>query len=154
MLPSIILNVIFFIVAWMFGSKWFKIKVHTDIRNSNTSSILFKAIMSSQNSMAKESSSLQNHIVWSCFHFRHTRMLSSCTPPMTSQAIVSYFSILKPFQLFTQYMSVSHGHSTMGGIEYDDGGCVEKTKKRIKSHIDEDNQRVMEMSINWCQHEE
>ena len=26
-------------------------------------------------------------------------------------------------------MSVSHGHSTMGGIEYDDGGCVEKIKK-------------------------
>ena len=26
-------------------------------------------------------------------------------------------------------MSVSHGYSTIGGIEYDDGGCVEKTKK-------------------------
>ena len=26
-------------------------------------------------------------------------------------------------------MSVSHGHSTIGGIEYDDGGFVEKTKK-------------------------
>ena len=26
-------------------------------------------------------------------------------------------------------MSVSHGYSTMGGIEYDDGGCVAKTKK-------------------------
>ena len=26
-------------------------------------------------------------------------------------------------------MSVSHGYSTMGGIEYDDGDCVEKTKK-------------------------
>ena len=31
-------------------------------------------------------------------------------------------------------MSVSHGYSTMGGIEYDDGDCVEKTKRR-KSHI-------------------
>ena len=28
-----------------------------------------------------------------------------------------------------QYMSASHGHSTMGVIEYDDGGYVEKTKK-------------------------
>ena len=25
-------------------------------------------------------------------------------------------------------MSVSHGHSTIGGIEYDDGGYVEKKK--------------------------
>ena len=32
-------------------------------------------------------------------------------------------------------MSVSHGHSTIGGIEYDGGGCVEKTKKeKIVSH--------------------
>ena len=26
-------------------------------------------------------------------------------------------------------MSVSHGHNTIGGIEYDGGGCMEKTKK-------------------------
>ena len=66
-------------------------------------------------------------------------MLSSCTTPMTSQAIVSYFSNLKLFSTFTQYMSVSHGHSTMGGIEYNEGGYVEKTKRR-KSHINEANQ--------------
>ena len=36
-------------------------------------------------------------------------------------------------------MSVSHGYSTMGGIEYNDGGYVEKTKRR-KSHINEANQ--------------
>ena len=60
-------------------------------------------------------------------------MLSSCTTPMTSQAIVSYFSNLKKNSTFTQYMSVSHGHSTMGGIEYNDGGCVEKTKNGCPS---------------------
>ena len=53
---------------------------------------------------------------------------------MTSQAIVSYFSNLKPFSTFTQYMSVSHGYSTMGGIEYNEGGYVEKTKKEKVSH--------------------
>ena len=42
---------------------------------------------------------------------------------------------------------MSHGYSTMGGIEYDDGDCVEK-KKRKKSHIDEDNQQAMEMPID------
>ena len=32
-------------------------------------------------------------------------------------------------------MRVSHGYSTMGGIEYNDGGYVEKTKKeKIVSH--------------------
>ena len=31
-------------------------------------------------------------------------------------------------------MSVSHGYSTIGGIEYDDGDYVEKTKKEKVSH--------------------
>ena len=62
------------------------------------------------------------------------KIFTSCTAPMASQAIVSYFSNLKLFSTFTQYMSVSHGHSTMGGIEYNDGGCVEKTKKEKVSH--------------------
>ena len=31
-------------------------------------------------------------------------------------------------------MSVSHGHSTTGGIEYDAGDYVEKTKKEKVSH--------------------
>ena len=44
-------------------------------------------------------------------------------------------------------MSASHGYSTMGGIEYDDVDCVEKTKRR-KSHVDEANQQAMEMPIN------
>ena len=61
-------------------------------------------------------------------HFHHTKMLPSCTTPMTSQEIVSYFSNLNPFPTFMQYMSVSHVYSTMGGIEYNDGDCVEKTK--------------------------
>ena len=32
-----------------------------------------------------------------------------------------------------QYMSVSHGYSTISGIEYG-GGCEEKTKKEKVSH--------------------
>ena len=47
-------------------------------------------------------------------------------------------------------MSASHGHITMGGIEYDDGGCVRIQKGR-KSHIDAANQRAMEMPINRYQ---
>ena len=33
-----------------------------------------------------------------------------------------------------QYMSVSHGYSTMGGIEYNDGGCEDKNREKIVSH--------------------
>ena len=62
-------------------------------------------------------------------HFRHRKMLSSCTTPMTSQSIVSCFSNLKLFSTFTQYMSVSHGYSTMGGIEYDDDEVMWRRQK-------------------------
>ena len=44
-------------------------------------------------------------------------------------------------------MSMSHGYSTIGGIEYDGGGMWRRQKGR-KSHIDADNQRAMEMPIN------
>ena len=57
------------------------------------------------------------------------------------------FNVLKLFSTLTQYMSVSHGYSTMGGIEYNEGGYVEKTKRR-KSHINEANQWAMEMPID------
>ena len=63
------------------------------------------------------------------------------------------FNALQLFSTLMQYMSVSHGYSTIGGIEYDGGGCVEKTKRR-KSHIDVANQRAMEMPINRYQCEE
>ena len=76
-----------------------------------------------------------------------TQSISSCTTLTTSHAIVSYFWCSQTFSTFTQYMSVSHGYSTIGGIKYDGGGCVEKIKGR-KSHIDAANQWAMEMPIN------
>ena len=84
--------------------------------------------MSSQNNMAKESSSLENHIVRLCFIFI-TKILPSRTTPVSAKQSVHTFNTLQLFSTLTQYMSVSHGYSTMGGIEYDDGDCVEKTKK-------------------------
>ena len=50
---------------------------------------------------------------------------------MTSQAIVSPLLCSQTFSTLTQYMSVSHGYSTMGGIECG-GGAREKEK--IVSH--------------------
>jgi hypothetical protein len=51
---------------------------------------------------------------------------------MTSQAIVSYFWCSQTFSTFMQYMSMSHGYSTIGGIEY--GGCGEEKKNEKISH--------------------
>ena len=41
------------------------------------------------------------------------------------------FNALQIFSTFTRYMSVSHGHSTIGGL---DGGCGEDKKREIVSH--------------------
>ena len=93
--------------------------------------------MSSQNNMAKESSSLQNHIVRLCFIFITQKCSHLAPPPHPPPPSPTQCLKLKnnpKFSIFTQYMSASHGHSTMGGIEYDDGGYVEKTKKDKVSH--------------------
>ena len=89
--------------------------------------------MSSQNNMAKERLSLQNHIVWLCSIFP-TQNIHIMYNPGFSQAIGSYF--LMRFSLFNPHTihERKHGHSTMGGIEYDNGGCVEKKKKEKGSH--------------------
>ena len=81
------------------------------------------------------------------FHFHHTKYSHQEQPQFQPSNWFILFNALQPFSTLTQYMSVSHGYSTMGEIEYDDGGCVEKTKRR-KSHIQEANQRAMEMPIN------
>ena len=54
--------------------------------------------------------------------------------PGIGQVIVFALLLSQTFSTLTQNMSVSHGYSTIGGIEYDGGGCVEKTKKEKVSH--------------------
>ncbi len=90
--------------------------------------------MSSQNNMAKESSSLQNHIVRLCFIFITQECSHHAQPRFQQSNWFILFNALQPFSTLTQYMSVSHGYSTMGGIEYDGGDCVEKTKKEKVSY--------------------
>ena len=102
--------------------------------------------MSYQNNIAKESLSLQNHIVCPCFIFITQNALIMHNPDdKPSNCFI--LSLFQTLSTFTQYMSASHGHSTIGGIEYDDGGCVRRQKRR-NSHIDAANQRAMDMPIN------
>ena len=89
--------------------------------------------MSSQNNMAKESSSLQNHIVWLCSIFV-TQNIQIMHKPSFSQAIVSHLLCSQTFSTPTQYMSVSHGYITIGEIEYG-GGCKKREEKTVSHQL-------------------
>ena len=79
--------------------------------------------MSYQNSIAKESLSLQNHIVRPCFIFitQNTPIMYNLDDELSNWFIL--FNALQLFSTLTQYMSASHGHSTM--VVYG-GGCKDK----------------------------
>ena len=59
----------------------------------------------------------------------HTKIFISCTTLISAKHLFSY-SILSNLSTFTQYMSVSHGYSTM----WDRVVVVEKTKSKMVSH--------------------
>ena len=63
-------------------------------------------------------------------HLRHTKY-SDHAQPRFQQRNCFILNFFQTFSTFTQYMSVSHGHSTIGGI---DDGCGEDKKKEIVSH--------------------
>ena len=67
--------------------------------------------------MAKESLSLQNHIVWLCpiFTTQNIQIMHNPDDKPSNCFILLMFSNF--FDLHA-YMSVSHGHSTIGGIEW------------------------------------
>src|SRR6187399_1886956 len=113
----------------MFRSERFKIKVYIDIRNNNTSSILTKQSCRLKILWLMKVIPTKSYSVGYAPSLSH-KIFISCTTPISAKHLFSY-SIFSNLSTFTQYMSVSHGHSTMGGIEV----VVEKTKRReIVSH--------------------
>src|SRR6187401_3406617 len=111
----------------MFISERFKTKVYIDIRNNNTSSILTKQSCLLKILWLKKVIPTKPYSL-AMLPLHHTKY--SYHAPISAKHLFLY-SILSNLSTFTQYMSVSHGHSTMGGIEV----VVEKTKRRkIVSH--------------------
>ena len=98
MLPSIILNVILFIVAWMFRSKWFKIKVHIDIINSNTSSILTKQSCLLKITWPKKAIPTKSYSL-AMLHLHHIKYLNHAQPWWQANQLFHTFDVVKPFQL-------------------------------------------------------
>ena len=104
--------------------------------------------MSSQNNMAKESypyKIIQSGYAPSSSH----KIFISCTTPVSAKRLFSY-SIFSNLSTFTQYMSVSHGYSTIGGIEW---WLWRRQKGGRQSHINQAYQWAMEMPINRYQYE-
>ena len=79
--------------------------------------------MSYQNSIAKESLSLQDHIVRPCFIFITQNTPIMYNPDDEPSNWFILFNALQLFSTLTQYMSASDGHSTM--VVYG-GGCEDK----------------------------
>ena len=68
--------------------------------------------MSYRNIIAKESLSLQNHIVRPCFIFITQNTPIMHNPDDEPSNCFILFNTLQLFSTLAQYMSASHGHST------------------------------------------
>ena len=80
-------------------------------------------------------------------HLRHTKYSKHAQPRFQpSNCFILQYS--QTFSTFTQYMSVSHGHNTIGGIEW---WLWRRQKGGRWSHINQAYQQAMEMPINRCQ---
>ena len=108
--------------------------IKTRVIQSNSLSFDIKEIIlraSQQTIMSFKISMLQNVIPTKSYSLVCSLFLTQGTPhayPGVTQAVISYFQYSQTFSTLTQYMSVSHGYSIMGGIEYDDGDYVRKQK--------------------------
>ena len=60
------------------------------------------------------------------FQYCHTNVLIMHNPDDKPSNWFILFNALQLFSTLMQYMSVSHRHSTMGGVEYDDRDYVRK----------------------------
>ena len=94
--------------------------------NNNTSSILTKQSCLLKITWPKKAIPTKSYSL-AMLYLHHIKYLNHAQPQFQPRnCFILQYS--QTFSTFTQYMSVSHD-STMGGIEYDDGDCVEKTKK-------------------------
>ena len=133
MLPSIFLSVISFIVAWMFRSKWFKIKVHINIKNSNTSSILTSNHVWSKWHSQRKLIPTKSYSL-AMLHLHHTKYSNNAQPRWQAKQLFHTFNVLKNFQLSRNTWASAMDIALW--VEYNMiMGVVEKTKKEKVSHL-------------------
>ena len=93
-------------------------------KNNNTSSILTKQLCLLKITWPKKVIPTKSYSL-AMLYLHHTKYLNHAQPRWQAKQIVSYSNFFKTFSIFTQYMSVSHGHSTMWNRRV----VVEKTKR-------------------------
>ena len=104
------------------SSYWHKI--------NNTSSILIKQLCLLKISWSKKAIPTKSYSL-ALLHLHHTKYLNHAHPWWQAKQLFHTFDILKTFSIFTQYMSVGHGHSTIWNRVV----VVERTKReKIVSH--------------------
>ena len=113
MLLGIISMQIFLIVVWIFRLERFKTKVYIDIENNNTSSILTKQLCLLKITWPKKVIPTKSYSL-AMLYLHHTKYLNHAQPRWQAKQLFHTLT----FSIFTQYMSVRHGYSTIGGIEW------------------------------------
>ena len=86
-------------------------------KNNNTSSILTKQLCLLKITWPKKVIPTKSYSL-AMLYIHHTKYLNHAQPRRQAKQLFHTFDILKTFSIFTQYMSVSHGYSTIGGIEW------------------------------------
>ena len=86
-------------------------------KNNNTSSILTKQLCLLKIIWPKKAITTKSYSL-AMLHLHHTKYLNYRQPRWQAKQLFHTYDILKTFSIFTQYMSVGHGYSTIGGLEW------------------------------------
>ena len=107
---------IFLVVVWIVRLERFKTKVYIDIKINNTSSILTKQSCILKITWPKKVIPTKSYSLVMLYLHRTKYLIMHNPDNKLSNCFILLCS--QTFSTFTQYMSVSHGHSTIGGIEW------------------------------------
>ena len=109
-------NVILLIVVWIFRLERFKTKVYIDIENNNTSSILTKQLCLLKITWPKKVIPTKSYSLAVALSSSH-KVFNHAQPRWQAKQLF-HTLVIPNFSAFTQYMSMSHGHSTICEIEW------------------------------------
>ena len=117
MLSNIFLNVIFLYCGMNVQIRKIQDKSSYWHKNNNTLSILTKQSCLLKITWPKKVIPTKSYSL-AMLYLHHTKYLNHAQPRWQAKQLFHTFDILKTFSIFTQYVSVSHGYSTIGGIEW------------------------------------